>query len=314
MKIKAYVAFVLAVLMCMSLLACAPIENPGTNSNQTTTTNGDNQNPGNDNQTPGNSDDEPPAETGEVKIKFLKVGKSPCTIIRTENKTIVIDAASEDQGSDLVTYLNEKKVTTVDYLIITNFSKSCIGGVPTLLRAEGITVKEIYEPAYPKESSAYTSYKNAVAAAALTPKKITEGLSIEADELKITCFTPQKQYGSMADENDEGNSVALSIVHNDVKFLYTSRIAGDRVNEVISQIGDNKYNLITVPNYGIYDAKYDALFTATGAKNAVIFASTKNPPEVGTTGALDSAKISYLVTRDGGIEARSNGTELTIKQ
>ena len=317
MKIKALVAIFLAVIMCLCVIACQPIDSgntdSGTNNGGSNNNPGDNQNnqQGNNDSSNDNKDDETPAEHGEMKMKFLKLGKSPCVIIRTENHTIVIDAAAEDQGSDIVEYLTEKKITTVDYLIITNFSKTCIGGVPALLREKSITVKNILEPDYVKDSNAYTSYRNAVAAVALTAQKIQDNATITVDDVEIKFLCPQKDYGSMADENDEGNSVVLSITHGSVKFLYTSRIAGDRVTEVITQISGNKYNLITVPNYGIYDAKYDSLFTATGATNAVIFASTKNPPEISTTAALETAKITYLVTRDGGVEVRSDGTAIT---
>ncbi len=310
MKIKSLAALFMAAVLCFFAVACSTVEviDPSKTTTTTTGESGDIDNPSD------NKDDEQDAKVNEVKYKFLKVGKSPCTIIRTENKTIVIDAASEDQGTDLITYLKEKEVKTVDYLIITNFSKSCIGGVPALLKAEGITVKAIYEPSYPKESNAYTSYINAVAAAAIKPTDITDGASITADDLTVKFHAPKKSYGTMADENDEGNSVALTITHGKVNFLYTSRIAGERVDEVISQIGDTKYDLITVPNYGIFDAKYPALFTAAGAAKAVIFASTKNPPEIATTSALETAKITYFVTRDGGVEAESVAGVLSIKQ
>lgn len=301
MKLRSLAALMLAFVLCFCLAACKVVDNSDGSSN-------------NSSSNQGNTDMDGPAAKGEVKYKFLKVGKSPCTIIRTQNSTVIIDAASEDQGGDIVTYLNEKAVTTVDYLIVTNFSKTCIGGVPTLLQAAGITVKNIYEPSYAKDSSAYTSYKNALAAVGITPIKIAGDTSITVDDLQIKFLPPLKDYSSALDENDEGNSVALSISHGNARFLYTSRVAGDRVTELISQIGDTKYDFITVPNYGRYDAKYETLFNAISAKNAVIFASAKNPPETSMIQLLDNANIKYYVTRDGGVEASSDGTAFTIKQ
>lgn len=306
MKLKYVFAIILALVMCLPLAACKVVDandpaNSGSNNSQT-----DNSN--------NNGDTESPAAKGEVKYKFLKVGKSAAMIIRTEKNTIVIDGASEDQGADVVTYLNEKGITTVDYLIVTNFSKSCIGGISVLLKTDGITVKNIYEPAYAKESSTYTTYKNAIAAVGITPVKIGADTVITADDLQIKCLPPLKDYTTPLDENDEGNSVALSITHGDAKFLYTSRVAGDRVTELISQIGDTKYDFITVPNFGRYDAKYEALFNAVSPKYAVIFASTKNPPETSTVSLLENASITYYVTRDGGVEADSNGSTFNVKQ
>lgn len=304
MKLKSILALILALIMCLSLAACRVVDSNDDNPSSTNDS---------DNNTD-NSDDESPAAKGEVKYKFLKVGKSNAMVIRTEKSTIVIDGASEDKGDDIIDYLNEKEINTVDYLIVTNFSKSCIGGISVLLKNQGITVKNIYEPTYAKESGTYTTYKNAVAAVGITPKKIGTDTVITVDDLQIKCLPPLNDYSTADDENDEGNSVALSITHGNAKFLYTSRVAGDRVTELISQIGDTKYDLVTVPNFGRYDAKYETLFNTVSPKYAVIFASTKNPPETSTTQLLDNAKITYYVTRDGGVEAKSDGSTFTVKQ
>jgi len=297
MKIKSIIALFLALITLFTFVACSATDYTGLNGDD-----------------PKDEDEmNTPAAAGKFKLKFLKVGKSPCVIIRTQNNVIVIDAASEDQSGDIIEYLAEKEITTIDYLILSNFSKSCIGGVAGVLKTTGFTVKNIYEPTYTKESRMYTTYRNAVAAAGITPVKITD-TTITVDDLTITFFTPQKDYSTADDENDEGNSVAVSVTHGSVKFLYTSRVMGDRVTELIGQLDGKTYDLITVPNYGRYDDNLPALLTATAPKYAVIFASNTNPPASATESALTSANVTYFVTRNGGVEAQSTGSALEIKQ
>lgn len=295
MKLRSVIALILTLIMCFSIVACA----------KTTDSNGGNND---------ENDDMNVAAKDNVKFKFLKVGKSPCVIIRTENSVVVIDAASEDKSGDIVTYLAEKEITTIDYLILTNFSKSCIGGVSGILKTAGFTVKNIYEPGYAKESSVYTTYRNAVSAAGITPVKITNGDALTVDDATFTFYAPLKDYSTVADENDEGNSVAVGVKHGDIDFLYTSRVRGERVTELVSQISGKTFDIITAPDFGRYDENHPSLFSAVSAKYAVIFASTKNPPDAATESALKDAGVTYYVTRDGGVEAKSDGSTLEIKQ
>ena len=292
MKLRSIIALILTLVMCFSIAACSKVD----------------PSKGND------DDDMAVAAKDKVKIKFLKVGKSQCVIVRTENSVVVIDAASEDKSGDIVTYLAEKEITTIDYLILTNFSKTCIGGVAGILKTAGFTVKNIYEPTYAKESNVYTTYRNAVSAAGITPVKIADGDTLKIDDATFTFYAPGKDYSTVEDENDEGNSVAVGVKHGDIGFLYTSRVSGERVTELVSQISGKTFDLITAPDYGRYDDNYPSLFSATAAKYAVIFASTKNPPESATESALKNAGITYYVTRDGGVEAKSDGSALEIKQ
>ena len=292
MKFRSIVALFLTLIMCFSIVACSKVDSSK----------------GND------DDDMDVAAKDKVKIKFLKVGKSPCTIIRTENYVVVIDAASEDKSGDIVTYLAEKEITTIDYLILTNFSKTCIGGVSGILKTAGFTVKNIYEPTYLKESNAYTTYRNAVSAAGITPVKIENGDTLKIDDATFTFYAPEKDYSTVEDENDEGNSIAVGMKHGKVSFLYTSRVSGDRVKELMDQIDGQTFDIITAPDYGRFDDNYPSLFSAVSAKYAVIFASTKNPPEAATEGALKDAGITYYITRDGGVEAKSDGSVLEVKQ
>ena len=295
MKVKALISLFLALIMCLSFVACSTVTDSGK-----TTDDQDNM--------------DTPAAAGEVKYKFLKAGKSDCVIIRTEKSVILLDCAAEDKSGDIITYLAEREITTIDYLILTNYSKSCIGGAAGVIKTAGFTVKNIYEPTYAKDSSTYTTYLNAVAQAGITPVKISSDAPLTVDDVKIEFFAPLKDYSTSADENDEGNSVAVAVTHGKTSFLYTSRVMGDRVNELIGQIEGRTFNLFTAPNFGRADANSAALFSKVGAKYAVIFASTKNPPETSTEQALRDAGITYFVTRDGGVEASTNGTELTIKQ
>lgn len=254
--------------------------------------------------------------TGEVKVKVLKMGRALASIIRTENATVVIDTGDEEHNQDIVTFLTEKGIDTVDAVIFTNYSKKCIGGTPALL-SSNITVKAVYGAGYEKDSSAYTLFENALASYNLTLEKITVEKTLTFGDLSLTCYPAAKDYSTLDDENDEGNSMAVAMNFGENSMLFPSRIAGARLAELTTQLSGKDFDCIMAPNFGAYDDNLPAFLSAVKAEYGVIVASNSNPPADATVSAMIAAGIkegNFLVTRDGSIEISCDGSTFSMKQ
>ena len=84
----------------------------------------------------------------EIKIYFVDVGQGDSTLIQTiEGKNILIDGGGSEFGSFdvgesiLLPYLLDRRITTIDYLMISHFDSDHIGGVFAIL--ENLEVKNI---------------------------------------------------------------------------------------------------------------------------------------------------------------------------
>ena len=261
-------------------------------------------------------DNTPGEDTADtLKMKCFKAGRSTCIVMRCDDGVIMIDTAADDQSDDVIAYLVEKNVKKIDYLIITNYSKKHIGGAPAILSNPNYTIEHVLVPEYEKGSNTYYLFANALTTAGLTAEKMSENRTLTLGGISIDIYVPHKNYSSALDENDEGNSVALGINYAGQSFLMTSRIAGERTAEVISDIGGKTFNTITVPNYGIYDSSYDALFSAVKAKNAIAICSNnaeKKQMDAATISALTNAGTKIYATRDGSIEVHLNKDGIAI--
>ena len=82
-----------------------------------------------------NPSDDTVVTEGKAKVKVLKMGRALASVIRTKDSTILIDTGDVDHVQDVITYLSDKEITTIDAVIFTNYSKKCIGGMPDLLAA-----------------------------------------------------------------------------------------------------------------------------------------------------------------------------------
>ena len=66
---------------------------------------------------------------------------------------MVIDTGEEDDGPDLVEFLQKRSIRELEALIITHYDKDHVGGADTLL--EHIPVKKVYVPEYVGTGSEY---------------------------------------------------------------------------------------------------------------------------------------------------------------
>lgn len=305
MKLKSLLGLILAMLMILPVGLCSLTSCEASSPSEST-------------QKPGSlfdPDDDGPTDL--VKLKFFKAGRSTCIVARTPAGVVMIDTAADDQSDSIIAYLAEKEIKTVDYLIITNYSKKHIGGAPAILTRAGVTFKNVLVPGYSKDSGTYQLFSNAMKSAGLTETKVTDTITeLSLGDVSIRLYAPHKDYSTTVDENDEGNSIAVSLEYKDTSFLMTSRIAGERVDELVSDLAGKTFDLITLPNYGIYNEKYDSLFTTLGAKYAVAICSNnteKNQMNPETIAAVKSAGISVYATRDGSVEIRLDGTNVLIQ-
>lgn len=263
------------------------------------------------------SDGDGSVSGGEAKVKVLKGGRALCSVIRTADATVVIDTSDEEHATDLTAYLAEKGITEVDAVILTNYSKKCIGGMPNLLTSSGVTVKAVYGPTYSKDSSTYTLFDNAMQSASLTTTKVGEQTTLTFGDLSLTLYPALKDYGNLADENDDGNSMAVALDYGKTSMLFTSRVAGERVTELVGQLDGKTFDLFTLPNFAIYDDNSAALFEAVKATYAVAVASNTNPPEEATMTALADAGVkdaNTFVTSNGSVEITFDGKAVNVKQ
>lgn len=83
-----------------------------------------------------------------MRIYFIDVGQRDSTLIKTPlNKTILIDGGGSlsddfDVGKNtLLPYLLDRKVKTIDYMIISHMDQDHVGGLFYLM--ENINVKKI---------------------------------------------------------------------------------------------------------------------------------------------------------------------------
>lgn len=245
----------------------------------------------------------------EMKIDILNIGKADCTIIRSKDKTVIIDTGEKNDKDDLLDYLDENDIDTIDYLILTHFDKDHIGGAAKLIKNKEI--KKVIEPDYSKESKEYTNLIEALDEKDIKPKVLTKNMSFELDDANFTIYPPLKSdYGE--DASNEF-SLVVSITHGNNKFLFAGDAQNDRLNELLSQIDDLNSTFLKVPHHGRLDENSNKFFKKVKPKYAVITCSDKNPPDDEVVKYLENIGTKVYLTSKGQVTCSSDGIELNIE-
>ena len=250
----------------------------------------------------------PPAATNEFHCSILKVGQADAMILRTANHTVIIDCGEEDDGDEVVEYLQDNMIESVDYLFITHFDKDHVGGVPEVI--EHVDIKQIVSPDYEGSNDAYENYRKTITDKNISPILLTENMSFILDDVLFEVYPPQKK--SYA-EGDNDFSLAISVTHGDNSFLFTGDAESVRLSEIMEQT-DREYDFLKFPHHGRYNNKTKMFIEAVNPTYAVITCSEKNPAEEETISVLENANCKVYYTKDGNVDVKSDGSEIIITQ
>lgn len=315
MKKSLVILIAVMLLTALVLASCTPVA-PSTTSAETTaektgattatgpveTTGSAGTNNGTDPITPDDS---------KVYVKIFKCGKADSFLVRTENSAVLIDAGEDDDYDKILAYLEEKGVTKLDYMIITQFNKNHTGSVGPIL--SGVEVGTILEPSYKKSSTSYTIYTQALAAAKKTAEQVTEVKTLTLDDAVLTIYPSEVTYTGT--DFDEYNSLVISLSYKGNDLLFAGDVFGSRITEVMNKLEGKNFDIVKVPNHGIFDTKSESFINSLSADYAVITASDKNPADERVVSYLTAAGAKTVyITKDGAVEIRLCNGYYQIKQ
>lgn len=241
----------------------------------------------------------------ELTAEFLDVGKADAIILTTSASTVVIDCGEKGDGKEVVKYLEDKEITSVDYLIITHYDKDHVGGASKLIKS--LDVKNVLAPDYEAESDEVDKYKKALSEKNIEPKLLTEDISFTLDGVEYTVDAPDKKdYGA---DNDNDFSLVTKVKHGDNTLLFT----GDAMDTRLSEIMDIGHcTLLKVPYHGRKLDKMSEFLDAVSPECAVVCTS-QDEFSGAVQKLLKKNNITYYATCfNGNISAVSDGSKITV--
>ena len=259
----------------------------------------------------------------EIKIYFVDVGQGDSTLIQTiEGKNILIDGGGSEFGSFdvgesiLLPYLLDRRITTIDYLMISHFDSDHIGGVFAIL--ENLKVKNIIISKQGETSENLKKFYEITNNKGIRTIIVKKGDIVEID--KYSHFEILLPEDNLIEDNIlNNNSIVARFNSLDFSILFTGdieEIAEKRLCELYSGTDKLEAFVLKVAHHGSKTSSTEEFLELVKPKIALIGVGKNNNfghPNIDVIERLENmgSKI-YRTDNCGEIIIRINREKLQI--
>lgn len=242
-----------------------------------------------------------------LNVYFLDVGQGDSIFVTLPNgKNMLIDAGEKKSGADIASFIKEKGVSKIDFLVATHPHADHIGGMKQIV--ESFEIDKIYMP---KASANTKTFENLLLAIKEKGKTITTakgGVSILTENgLDIRFVAP------MNDKYDDLNnySAVIKLTYGATSFLFTGDAEKLSENEISADI---KCDVLKVAHHGSSSSSSEEFLLKASPEYAVISCGEGNEyghPHSEVMSLLEKHGIKIFRTDiQGTIEAVSDGENI----
>ena len=260
-----------------------------------------------------------------LHVSMLNVGQADATLIQYKGKNMLIDTGDVDSRDALVKQLKDKKVKTLDVVLITHPHGDHLGGMAALFKA--FQIKQIYDNGQAANTAMYKNYLKNIKTKNIAYKALKKGDTITlGDDVKFAVLSPGKPFTK---ENTQGvsesgltndNSIVCKMTYGAFSIMFT----GDAQKEVEEQLLKNykgaelQANVLKVGHHGSKTSSSPAFVAAVKPADATISCGVNNQYKFPHKPTLDTLKKYhvnvYRTDKDGIISIISDGSSYEIKK
>ena len=248
-----------------------------------------------------------------LKIYFVDVGQGDCTLIKTPtNKHILIDGGGSEFGnfdvgeSTLLPYLLDRRITTIDYMLISHFDSDHIDGLFAVM--ENLKIKNIIISKQGEKSDNFIRFQELVKNKKVNVLVVKKGDRIQIDKYSyFEILFPEENL--MQDNVLNNNSIVANFCSIGLKILFTGdieEIAENRLCELYRDTDKLKSTILKVAHHGSKTSSTAKFLELVTPKIALIGVGEGNKFGHPNNGVLDrirdyTNKI-YRTDKNGEIE------------
>ena len=257
------------------------------------------------------SENSPIESSGKLVITNLNVGKADCAVLEFDGSTGLIDTGTYESYGILSSFLQQKNISKIDYLILTHYDQDHIGGSIQLL--SDFQVENIYLADYISDKKYYDALMLAIKGHK-NVNYVTEPSSFSYNELFLEIFPADEPSSLLENENNRDNNMSLVTMASfgTRKFLFTGDIEKDRIAQMLSLDQDWSADWIKMPHHGDFQKKTELLLEAVLPQYAVISTSNERPPEEKLLELLKTDNIQTFDTINSNVITISDGENITV--
>lgn len=250
-------------------------------------------------------------EYGEngLRVHFVDVGQADCTLIELpDGQTMLIDAGNNDDGENVVSYIEEQGIDRLDIVVGTHPHEDHIGGLDDVI--DSFDIGEIYMPKVQANTKTFRDVLSSVKEKNLSVKTAKAGVNIISEEdLSIKMVAPVN--GEYEELNNY--SAVIRLEYGGKAFLFT----GDAEMLSEEEITENiQSDVLKVGHHGSSTSTGEDFLRRVNPDYAYIPCGNDNSyghPHRETMAVLNSAGIEiYRADEDGTVIFETDGKSLRV--
>lgn len=169
---------------------------------------------------------------GSAQFHFIDVGQGDCTLIRSGDTNIMIDAGTWESGSIICEYLSDLDIDYLDCFIGSHPHEDHLGGGAAVL--SNVDVGTVYLNGETSSSYFFERFADVLLDEEITPLIPEIGFIYDIGPFRLEFLSPEVDFG---DTND--NSLVLTVEYGDVRALFT----GDAERSVEAELVKSGKNI-----------------------------------------------------------------------
>lgn len=241
-------------------------------------------------------------DDGNIAVYFVDVGQGNCTVIRSGNEGVLIDAGEREYSSKVLTFLEENGITRLRYVIASHPHSDHIGAMPAVL--DKLDTDEIFLPyiadKYAPTSKTYINLLSTVDERDIKAEFLDENKTLDFNGVKIEILTPVEQTNSY-----NNMSLITKIEYGDMSALILADAENKEINSVMkaNRSFDFSSYVIMLGHHGSNTSLNEALLTKSDSEIAIISCGKDNSyghPHKEVTDYLEETDTEYYRTDESG--------------
>lgn len=245
----------------------------------------------------------------ELKINFIDVGQGDsCLITTPQNKKVIVDSGgseSYDVGKNvLLPYLLDKRITKIDYIMISHFDTDHCKGFEYVL--ENIKVKNVIISKQSETSENFKQIMKIIRKKRINLIIVQKGTKIKIDNFTtVDILSPQSE--NIADNMNDNSIVAKFEAYN-FSILFTGDASEKIEKELIKEKINLKSDILKVSHHGSKTGTSEEFLKSVKPKIALIGVGENNKfghPSKDVIKRLTENKVKiYRTDTDGEISIK----------
>lgn len=247
------------------------------------------------------------AEEG-LAVTFLDVGQGNAVLVENDGQYMLIDGGDRDNSSYVVSYLEQRGVEELAYVVSSHYDADHLNGVVGALHA--FSCDTLLAADYTTDTRVYDSFCSIVEEKGISIEYPDMGEVYSFGDVEFTVVCPDAY--DYSDDND--NSVGIRLVYGDTSFLICGD-AGSRVEQMMLHSGLTiASDVYLASHHGSAGSSSLEFLEAVGPEAVVISAGLGNsyghPSEAVLSNIEEIGADLYRTDLQGEITVVSDGSAL----